>query len=136
MMSQGDKSLHDFMPGTSGADEDIVGRAGAPQPEGTGEISEEAVLEALQAIYDPEIPVNIYDLGLIYAVERGPRGAVAIDMTLTAPNCPVAGEMPQMVADAVAQVPGAGEVTVRLVWDPPWDRERMSELAKLELGFF
>jgi FeS assembly SUF system protein len=94
----------------------------------------EPIIEALRGVYDPEIPVNIYDLGLIYTIAIGPHGEVAIDMTLTAPACPVAGMMPLMVKDAVAAVEGVGEVAVELVWDPPWSQEHMSDEAKLQLG--
>jgi FeS assembly SUF system protein len=100
--------------------------------------TEAAVVEALKTVYDPEIPVDIYELGLIYdiAIEAA-AGKVAIKMTLTAPGCPVAGSMPQMVQDAIrAQVPGVNEVDVELVWDPPWDFTRMSEAARLELNMF
>ncbi len=93
-------------------------------------------MEALREVYDPEIPVNIYDLGLIYRLEIAPSGEVAVTMTLTAPACPVAGEMPGEVARKVAEVPGVGEVEVTLTWDPPWDKDRMSEDAKLALGIF
>ena len=95
---------------------------------------EPTVINALRTVYDPEIPVNIYDLGLIYDVTIHDDGSVEIEMSLTAPGCPVAGEMPGEVARAVAAVPGTGEVTARLVWDPPWTPERMSEDAKLALG--
>ena len=94
---------------------------------------EEAVIEALKTVHDPEIPVNIYELGLIYTLEIAPDGNVRIDMTLTAPACPVAGEMPQWVADAVADVAGVGEVEVTMVWDPPWSPARMSDDAKMIL---
>ena len=94
----------------------------------------EPIVAALRAVYDPEIPVNIYDLGLIYTIDIDPRGNVAIDMTLTAPACPVAGMMPVMVKDAVAAVEGVGEVAVELVWDPPWSPDHMSDEAKLQLG--
>jgi FeS assembly SUF system protein len=87
-------------------------------------------------VYDPEIPVNIYDLGLIYELNISDTGAVNVAMTLTAPGCPVAGIMPQMIADAAASVIGVGEVEVQLVWDPPWDKDMMAEDAKLALGFF
>jgi FeS assembly SUF system protein len=96
----------------------------------------EGVIAALQTVYDPEIPVNIYELGLIYGCEIGPDGKVEIRMTLTAPGCPVAGSMPGMVEDAVSSVEGVSEVEVELVWDPPWDPSRMSEAARLELGMF
>ncbi len=98
--------------------------------------SEDAVVAALRDVYDPEIPVNIYDLGLIYNLDIAKNGDVAIEMTLTTPGCPVAGEMPQWVADAVSMVPGTGKVTVTLTWDPPWSMEQMSEDAKLALGLF
>lgn len=92
------------------------------------------VVEALHTVYDPEIPVDIYELGLIYDINVAPSGDVAIKMTLTAPGCPVAGTMPDMVKDAVGTVESVGKVDVELVWDPPWDRDRMSETAQLALG--
>ncbi len=92
------------------------------------------VVEALHTVYDPEIPVDIYELGLIYDISIDPSGGVAIKMTLTAPGCPVAGSMPDMVKDAVGAVESVGEIDVELVWDPPWDRDRMSETAQLALG--
>ncbi len=95
-----------------------------------------AVLDALRGVYDPEIPVNIHELGLIYRCDVSADGKVAIDMTLTAPACPVAGEMPGMVENAVRVVPGVNDVKVELVWDPPWDQSMMSEAARLELGFY
>jgi FeS assembly SUF system protein len=95
-----------------------------------------SVIDALRGVYDPEIPVNIHELGLIYRCDVSPEGNVAIDMTLTAPACPVAGEMPGMVENAVRAVPGVGDVKVELVWDPPWDQSMMSEAARLELGFY
>jgi FeS assembly SUF system protein len=100
--------------------------------------TEAAVVEALKTVYDPEIPVDIYELGLIYDIAIEPaEGKVAIKMTLTAPGCPVAGSMPQMVQDAIrSRVPGVNEVDVELVWDPPWDFTRMSEAARLELNMF
>jgi FeS assembly SUF system protein len=94
----------------------------------------ENVIAALRTVYDPEIPINIYDLGLIYDIDLLPEGRVDIRMTLTAPACPVAGEMPGIVEERVMQVPGVDEVRVDLVWDPPWGRERLSEEAKLQLG--
>src|SRR5678815_2739493 len=86
--------------------------------------------------YDPEIPVDIYELGLIYKVDVADNKDVTVDMTLTAPACPVAGEMPNMVRDALLTVPGVGEVTVNMTFDPPWTPERMSEEAELELNMF
>ena len=94
----------------------------------------EPIIAALREVHDPEIPVNIYDLGLIYKIAISDRGNVNIDMTLTAPACPVAGMMPLMVKDAVASVEGVGAVEVELVWDPPWNQSNMSDEAKLQLG--
>ena len=94
----------------------------------------EAVIEALKDIYDPEIPVNIYDLGLIYDVAITPEHHAKIKMTLTTPHCPVAESMPGEVELRVGSVPGVGDAEVELVWDPPWDPQKMSDEAKLELG--
>src|SRR5579872_497580 len=94
------------------------------------------LVTALKTVYDPEIPVDIYELGLIYKVDVSDTKDVAVDMTLTAPNCPVAGEMPGMVKDALAKVEGIGDVTVNMTFDPPWSPDRMSEEAKLELNMF
>jgi len=94
----------------------------------------ERVIDALKEIYDPEIPVNIYDLGLIYGVDISDDGHVAVTMTLTTPHCPVAESMPGEVELRVGSVPGVGLADVNLVWDPPWDPQKMSDEAKLELG--
>jgi|SRR5579863_3766142 FeS assembly SUF system protein len=91
---------------------------------------------ALKTVFDPEIPVDIYELGLIYKVDVADNKDVTVDMTLTAPNCPVAGEMPGNVKAALELVDGIGEVTVNMTFDPPWTPERMSEEAKLELNMF
>src|SRR5579863_6710885 len=91
---------------------------------------------ALKTVYDPEIPVDIYELGLIYKVDVADNKDVAVDMTLTAPNCPVAGEMPGMVKDALEKVEGIGAVNVTMTFDPPWTPDRMSEEARLELNMF
>lgn len=96
----------------------------------------ERVVYALRTVMDPELPVNLYDLGLIYKLDIGFMGAVDIEMTLTAPNCPVAGEMPALVRGAVMKVEGVSDCKVRLVFDPPWDKSRLSEAARLELGLF
>ena len=93
------------------------------------------IVEACRTVYDPEIPVNIYDLGLVYAIAISPENEVDILMTLTAPGCPVAGEMPGWVAEAVEPLDGVKEVNVRLTWDPPWGMNMMSDEARLELGF-
>ncbi len=92
------------------------------------------VVKVLRTCHDPEIPVNIHDLGLIYGIHVEARGKVRITMTLTAPNCPVAGTLPAEVRSKVAAIPGVEEVEVELTWDPPWSVERMSEAAKLQLG--
>jgi FeS assembly SUF system protein len=94
------------------------------------------LVAALKTVYDPEIPVDIYELGLIYKVDVADNKSVLVDMTLTAPGCPVAGEMPGMVKDALQGVEGIGEVTVNMTFDPPWTPERMSEEAKLELNMY
>jgi len=95
---------------------------------------EKLVVDALQTVYDPEIPVNIHELGLIYGVEVDPAGAVTVRMTLTAAGCPAAQALPQEVEQRVRAVPGVTGVTVNLVFDPPWDMSRMSEAARLQLG--
>src|SRR5579859_6792249 len=94
------------------------------------------LVEKLKTVYDPEIPVDIYELGLIYKVDVSDDRAVAIDMTLTAPGCPVAGDMPGWVQDAVTSIPEVTSCTVNLVFDPPWDPSLMSDEAKLELNMF
>lgn len=93
-----------------------------------------AIIEALKGIYDPEIPVNIYDLGLIYQISIDPQGMVRIAMTLTSPGCPVAQTFPGTVENVINNVAGVCETQVELVWDPPWTSENMSEAAKLQLG--
>jgi len=96
---------------------------------------EEKVIEAIKTIYDPEIPVSIYELGLIYSIDVSPNNDVHVKMTLTAPACPVAGELPVQVEKRIDSIPEVRKATVELVWDPPWNKEMMSEVAKLELGF-
>jgi FeS assembly SUF system protein len=109
--------------------------AGTIKPEELEELTQ-ALVRELKTVFDPEIPVDIYELGLIYKIDVSDKKDITIDMTLTAPACPVAGEMPGWVKDAVSKVPGIGEVTVNMVFDPPWTPERMSEEAKLELNMF
>lgn len=92
------------------------------------------IIAAIRQVYDPEIPVNIYELGLIYAVDLKPDNSVVVDMTLTAPGCPVAGTLPNEVAERIKAVDGVTDAEVRLVWEPTWDKSRMSEAALLELG--
>ena len=94
------------------------------------------IVAALKTVYDPEIPSDIYELGLIYKIDVDDDRNVAIEMTLTAPGCPVAGEMPQWVENAVASVPGVGQVSVKLTFDPPWEQSRMSDEARLALNMF
>ena len=116
---------------------DFTATEGAPIDLATTSVAaEDQVIAALRTVHDPEIPVNIYDLCLIYDTTIHHDGTIEIEMSLTAPGCPVAGEMPGEVARAVAALPGAGEVTVRLVWEPPWTPELMSEDARLALGMF
>ena len=123
--------LADFLPDTSSG---YTAHAGQPL-DLPAPADEELVIGALKTVKDPEISVNIYDLGLIYEVVRQASGDVDINMSLTAPGCPVAGEMPQQVANAVAALDQVGRVSVTLVWDPAWTPDRMSEDAKLALDF-
>ncbi len=110
---------------------------GAPliKPSSTEHPLYDNIVEACRTVYDPEIPVNIYDLGLVYTIEISPENKVMIVMTLTAPGCPVAGEMPGWLVDAVSPVDGVQEVDVEITWDPPWGMDMMSDEARLELGF-
>ena len=110
---------------------------GAPliRPSSTDHPLYEQVVEACKTVYDPEIPVNIYDLGLIYTIEIDPENAVAVTMTLTAPGCPVAGEMPGWVADAIEPLPGVKQVDVAMTFEPQWGMDMMSDEARMELGF-
>src|SRR5262249_39797099 len=127
---EADMTMEDTQPGAATAATAEASKAAAK-----GEALREAVIDALRTVYDPEIPVNIYELGLIYDVAISDAGEVAIEVTLTGPGCPVAGSMPGTVEEAVGAVAGVSKVEVELVWDPPWDQSRMSEAAKLELGF-
>lgn len=105
-----------------------------PEQEEFAELTEQ-VLKALRSVYDPEIPVNIYDLGLIYEVAISAEHIVAVKMTLTAPGCPVAQTFPGTVADAVRLVDGVADAEVELVWEPPWTQDMMSEVARMQLGW-
>jgi FeS assembly SUF system protein len=96
----------------------------------------DAIVEALKTVYDPEIPADIYEIGLIYKIDIADDRAVTVDMTLTTPNCPAAQDLPKSVENAVASVPGVGEVKVNVVWDPPWDPSRMSDEARLTLNMW
>lgn len=110
---------------------------GAPliKPSTTDHPLYDSIVDAIRTVYDPEIPVNIYDLGLIYTIDISDDAEINVAMSLTAPGCPVAGEMPGWVADAVEPLPGVKLVNVELVWEPPWGMDMMSDEAKLELGF-
>lgn len=99
------------------------------------EALENTIIDVLKTIHDPEIPVDVYELGLIYEVKINADGHVEIEMTLTSPNCPVAESMPKEVEDKVAAIEGVASAKVNIVFDPPWDKDMMSEEAKLELGF-
>jgi FeS assembly SUF system protein len=120
--------MHDQIPGQT---------EGQPliKPSSTDHPLYPQVVEACRSVYDPEIPVNIFDLGLVYTIEIGTENEVGITMTLTAPGCPVAGEMPGWVASAVEPLAGVKQVDVQMTFDPPWGMEMMSDEAKLELGF-
>ena len=117
-------------------DEDGKARAGTVLADGVTVATEADVVAAMSEVYDPEIPVNIYELGLIYEHKIDPAGSVEIQMTLTAPGCPVAGVLPGHLARTVSEVEGVGEVVVALVWDPPWSMDMMSEAARVELNMF
>jgi FeS assembly SUF system protein len=117
--------------------------APAPQPGGASALPEaeiarltDDIIAALKTVYDPEIPADIYELGLIYKIDIADDRAVALDMTLTTPNCPSAQELPIMVENAVASVAGVGEVKVTIVWDPPWEQSRMSDEARAVLNMW
>jgi FeS assembly SUF system protein len=111
---------------------------GTPSALPEGELTRltDEIVFALKTVYDPEIPADIYELGLIYRIDIADDRAVAIDMTLTTPNCPSAQELPTMVENAVASVPGVGAVKVEIVWDPPWDPSRMSDEARAVLNMW
>ncbi len=109
--------------------------AGAPPSDEVARMTDE-IVNALKTVYDPEIPADIYELGLIYRIDISDDRAVSVDMTLTTPNCPSAQELPSMVENAVASVPGVREVKVEVVWDPPWDPSRMSDEARVVLNMW
>jgi FeS assembly SUF system protein len=125
-----DKDFFDFVPGNEAGDDEVE----RPEPDGGDAALQEKVVEALKTVQDPEIPVNLVDLGLIYELLVNKDGTVYVEMTLTTPACPVAGALPGQVQQAVAGVAGVTDARVKLVWTPPWTKDRMSEEAKLELG--
>ena len=129
------KTLSDFIPNypKKGDKTTYIVKKGKSNNNVTSQVELESVINSIKNVQDPEIPVNIYDLGLIYDIEILSNNDVKIKMSLTAPGCPVAGEMPQEVADTVCKLKNVGEVEVELIWDPPWTTERMSEDARLAL---
>jgi FeS assembly SUF system protein len=116
-------------------DVDVESRAASLSESEINRLTDD-IVAALKTVYDPEIPADIYELGLIYKIDIGDDRSVAIDMTLTTPNCPAAAELPQMVENAVASVPGVSGAKVNIVWDPPWDQSRMSDEARLVLNMW
>ncbi|HEX3355505.1 MAG TPA: SUF system Fe-S cluster assembly protein [Tepidisphaeraceae bacterium] len=117
------------------ADQTIIERAVDQTKTPQEKAVTEKVIDAVRTVFDPEIPVNIYDLGLIYDIAVDEKNAVRVKMTLTAPGCPVAGTLPVEVERKIENIPEVSSATVELVWDPPWTKDRMSEAAMLELGF-
>ncbi len=134
-----DKSAHPNAP-TPGPDAQAPAASTAstwtPEGENVAKPSEDALIAAVATVYDPEIPVNIYELGLIYAIDIDDAGRVKVEMTLTAPGCPSAQELPVQVQDAVMAVPGVSACDVSVVWEPAWDPSRMTEDARLSLNMF
>ncbi len=131
-----DANITDTAPVDDAASSDVVTSERSSLPPKELEAFGKELIAAIKTVYDPEIPVDIFELGLIYKVDVADNKDVVVDMTLTAPGCPVAGEMPIMVKDALAIVPSIGEISVNMVFDPPWTPERMSEEAKLELNMY
>jgi FeS assembly SUF system protein len=129
------EAMQDDIKGCVGATGGEEG-GGAAIPASELERLKSDLVAALKTVFDPEIPVDIYELGLIYRLDVDDDRNIEVDMTLTAPGCPVAGDMPGWVENAIASVPGVGQVKVKLVFDPPWDMSRMSDEAKLELNMF
>ena len=126
-------NLNDFIDSSIKLGEEKVFKAGKKLKNSSVAIKENAVIDKLKQVFDPEIPVSVYDLGLIYKIDRFKNGNINIEMSLTAPACPVAGELPKEVCEKVSSIDSVGEVTVKLVWDPAWTSEMMSEDAKLLL---
>ena len=126
-----DKKLEDFLP-----DKNSVYFRSFDKLTDQKQINEKVVIEKIKMVFDPEIPVNIYDLGLIYKIHIDQENNIAISMTLTTPNCPVAGSMPESVGKAVSEIAGISSIKVELVWEPKWSKDMMSEDAKLALDIF
>ncbi len=125
--------LNDFIDSSIKLGEEKVFKAGKRLKNTSVAIQENTVIDKLKQVFDPEIPVSVYDLGLIYKIDRFNNGNINIEMSLTAPACPVAGELPKEVCEKLSSIESVGEVTVKLVWDPAWNSEMMSEDAKLLL---
>jgi len=125
--------LNDFIDSSIKLGEEKIFKAGKRLKNSSIVIQEDTVIDKLKQVFDPEIPVSVYDLGLIYKIDRFINGDINIEMSLTAPACPVAGELPKEVCEKVSSIDSVGEVTVKLVWDPAWTSEMMSEDAKLLL---
>jgi FeS assembly SUF system protein len=140
--TQNDEAGHEPQPDEPAEIKACIGATGGGEGAPTAIPAEELerlktdLVAALKTVYDPEIPADIYELGLIYKIDVDDDRNIAVEMTLTAPGCPVAGEMPVWVENAVSSVPGVGQVKVTLTFDPPWDKDRMSDEAKLALGMF
>ena len=135
MNSDGKLPLSAFMPYHSSSDPHapFIAKSGKKNSKSTKLINKSEIVESLKNIYDPELPVNIYDLGLIYDIRLIDKNDLKIKMTLTSPGCPVAGELPGQVANTLAKIPNVGLIEVELVWEPAWTKDRMSEDAKLAL---
>jgi FeS assembly SUF system protein len=133
-MNEQDTREADLAAALPAAEPASPGAAGLPADE-VARLTDD-IIAALKTVYDPEIPADIYELGLIYKVDIADDRKVTVDMTLTTPNCPSAAELPTMVENAVASVAGVGEVTVNVVWDPPWDQSRMSDEARVALNMW
>ena len=125
--------LNDFIGSSIKLGEEKVFKAGKRLKVASVAVQESIIIDKLKQVFDPEIPVSVYDLGLIYKIDRFNNGNINIEMSLTAPACPVAGELPKEVCEKVSSIESVGEVTVKLVWDPAWNSEMMSEDAKLLL---
>ena len=126
-------NLNDFIDSSIKLGEEKVFKAGKKLKNSSVAIQENAVIDKLKQVFDPEIPVSVYDLGLIYKIDRFNNGNINIEMSLTAPACPVAGELPKEICEKVSSIESVGEVTVKLVWDPAWTSDMMTEDAKLLL---
>ena len=134
MINKDTKTLYDFIPNLpKGSTKPFIVKLGSKNTFDKISICEKDIISNLTNVYDPEIPVNIYDLGLIYDINISKGNNVFIKMSLTSPGCPVAGELPKQVADELTKIKNIGLIEVELVWDPPWTKERMSEDAKLAL---